>query len=223
LLGWGESEVYGDQLLRVTMREGALIGIFDASLPEPWRFADLDNNPVAMSQALSTPQLIAAVYHVFRPPSGEDQGLAFREYVLVNESMIQQWAYGTSDVAMRLVQDTSTFGKLRNLLKEGQLPADESPDLTFNRMVAGSIWPQSAERAPLPIVFGAGLAFPNHAYRLRLEAIGALVTSLQSASSQGAQITHNPMMAFDLAVAPLPPGPPPKPQPCRRGGTFGCY
>lgn len=221
-LGWGKDETYGDQLIRVTLREGALIGIFDASLPEPWRFADLDNNPVAMAQALSTPERIAAVYHVWRPAPDDRQGLAFREYVLVNEAMIQQWAYGTSDLTLRMVQDTGALGKLRDLIKEGLLPAGDTSELAFNRMVTTSIWPQSMERPPLPILFGAALAFPNRAYLLRAEALDALVTALQGSTS-GGQLTHNPGMAFDLAASPAPPGPPPKPRPCVRRGTFGCY
>jgi hypothetical protein len=223
LLGWGEAETYGAELVRVTLREGALIGIFDASLPEPWRFADLDNNPVAMDQALSTPERIAAVYHVWRPSPGDKQGLAYREYVLVNESMIQQWAYGTPDLALRMVQDTGAITKLRNLIKEGQLSPGEPSDIEFNRMVTTSIWPQSMERAPLPVVFGAGLAFPNRAYLLRAEALDKLVAALNAVAPQGGQLVHHPSMGFDLAVSPTPPKPPPKPRPCSSGGTFGCY
>src|SRR4029079_12685663 len=62
LLGWGASERYGTELVRVTLRDQARIGIFDDSLATPWRFVETDNTPVPIEQALAAPERIAAVY-----------------------------------------------------------------------------------------------------------------------------------------------------------------
>ncbi len=119
--GLGE-ERYGDQLLRIVLRDDAIFARFvprtddglgglvdDANpyrlgLPE-WSFFDLAGHELTRAEALAARARLAAVFHWSptreRPEDGATYS-GYREMVLVNESMIEEWSLGTPAIAFAL-------------------------------------------------------------------------------------------------------------------------
>ncbi|MEO7092911.1 MAG: hypothetical protein ABI175_06655 [Polyangiales bacterium] len=115
-------ERYGDQLIRVALRPESLLVRFvprtdegldgridDGNpyrfgLPE-WSFFDLAGNEVPRVEALANARRIAAVFHASPTRRRPEAGVGFsgyREYVLVNESMIESWSLGSPEVRAAL-------------------------------------------------------------------------------------------------------------------------
>ena len=112
-MGW-PGEDYGSELVRIVLRPEAWLAHFH----EDGSFAvyDLENQPVAIEDALATPERIAAIYFVkisfvdygsFSECSG-----GYREFILGNEAMIEEWSIGTEAMRALLVADAERMEAL---------------------------------------------------------------------------------------------------------------
>jgi hypothetical protein len=164
LLGWA-GESYGDQLLEIRLRPDALIAVFDSRSNEITVF-DVNNQPVDRSVALAAPERIAAIYFVdasdFLGCNGTfGPGSVYREYVLCNEGMIEQWSLGTAELREHLVTARDGLGSLRDSLAAAGCRVAEANIACWREAVVG-IWGDQPIN-PLQ-AYEASLAFPNDLY-----------------------------------------------------------
>jgi hypothetical protein len=109
---------YGDHLVAVTLKSHAIVGRFDARDPVPFAFQDLDGQEIPIGKVLADPSRLAAVYHVSTDPvTGHD----FREYVLVNESMIAEFSINTEAIAQKIATEARVARELARGAKLEQL------------------------------------------------------------------------------------------------------
>jgi hypothetical protein len=158
---------YGDSLIRIELDARALIGRFEPAAAEPFAFVDMGGEPVTLEQALSEPDRIAALYHLRHPPEAP---IAYREYVVCNEAMIQAWSLATPAIRARVEAEIELIGRLqagalsqlpRAALHESAAPVWSSPRRPLDQL------------APL-VLWRASLAFDNARYqpsRTNLQAI----------------------------------------------------
>ncbi|HWB75816.1 MAG TPA: hypothetical protein VG755_12700 [Nannocystaceae bacterium] len=113
----GVVKPYGERLIAVTLRADAIVGRFDPSLDQPWRFHDLDEREVPLGRVLAEPQRIAAVLHI----RGDGQP-HFREYVLCNPAAIAEWSLATPEIAATIAEDANAVRELAALAEHGDIP-----------------------------------------------------------------------------------------------------
>jgi hypothetical protein len=122
-MGW-PGEDYGSELVRMVLRPEAWLAHFH----EDGTFGvfDLENQPIAIEDALSTPERIAAIYFVkttfmdygsFSECSG-----GYREFIVGNEAMIEEWSVGTEEMRAVLVADAERMEALLPRIR--QFPID---------------------------------------------------------------------------------------------------
>ena len=192
-----DGEAYGDQLVRVTLRSSAVFGRFDTQAG--WTFVDMENQSVAEAEALAHPERIAAVYFANRGNAVDAQGQTrapYREYVLVNESQIEEWSLGTRAIQEEL---------------------DGAAD------ALRAVWAACDDRTRLAELAGfyeSSLAFAADFPPAELRGkVGAVLDALESAKGVlAARQEHAPRVAF-VPNPPVPKAPPPPPPPRRRAGT----
>jgi hypothetical protein len=169
-LGW-PGEEYGDQLIRVTLSDRAIVlalstatGSFDAR--------DMQNHPVARDEVLAHPERIAAIYFVSDAGAATAENVprpatTYREYILINESMIESWAAGTDAISQELAQEA------RELEAVAKFLADRPPQPLAVRdgWAAAPTTPEAA--------YAAALAFDNPNYKLTFKTIRHLVDVLR--------------------------------------------
>jgi hypothetical protein len=108
-VGWpGES--YGDQLVRIVLRQDAWLARYQSGSIDVF---DMNNAPVTRADALAHPERLAGVYFVrdvgaggprcFGSFRGGDDG--YREFIIGNEAMIEEWSLGTPDIRARIESD----------------------------------------------------------------------------------------------------------------------
>jgi hypothetical protein len=107
--GWPD-EQYGDQLIRITLRDDAWI-VHLSTATGAFTVHDQRDAIVPIDQVLASPHRIAAIYFVSDRTQPTAAGLppamtTFREYALCNESMIASWEVGTARV-MREVEESA--------------------------------------------------------------------------------------------------------------------
>ncbi|HXC05500.1 MAG TPA: hypothetical protein VNZ86_12150 [Bacteroidia bacterium] len=130
-MGW-KREKYGDQLLKIELDERAIFGIFDANdNTHPFRFYDRKGKKVDEKTVLLHKELLAVMYHVGEQPVQRSQrckrhgtyggfekrkNIPFREFVILNESMIKSWSYGTPEILALLQKEQDKLQKASLLL-----------------------------------------------------------------------------------------------------------
>jgi hypothetical protein len=163
--GW-PGEDYGDQLVRILLREDAWIARFDDG---GFNVFDMNNHPVLAADALAQPERLAGVYFVRDSRtggprcggsfSGGDDG--YRELIIGNEAMIEEWSLGTPEIRARLEADAALLEEFFQRIR----PCPASVDAhSWNLNVVCS-W--SYEPDPRPDEFGAyhyALAIPSANY-----------------------------------------------------------
>ncbi|MFY0541323.1 hypothetical protein [Nannocystis pusilla] len=108
-LGLGERR-YGDALVRIDLAEDALVVGFRPHAAEPFVLEDMSGEPVDLAVALADPGRIGAVYHVRDGPADP---IAFREYIVCNESQVAAWSVATPDIRARLDAELALLESLR--------------------------------------------------------------------------------------------------------------
>ncbi|MEZ4228753.1 MAG: hypothetical protein R3B89_06295 [Polyangiaceae bacterium] len=108
--GWGESDTYGHVLVKVRLKPRALLARLDGN---GWEFRDQEGRIIQSDAALDAELVkrLAVVFHSWDPEAPGDgmrelEGRpAFREFVLVNESMLESWEVDTTAVRERVERD----------------------------------------------------------------------------------------------------------------------
>jgi hypothetical protein len=122
-MGWpGES--YGDQPLKIELREEAWVVWFDGY---DLAVTDLQGNPIPSTVAVATPNRIGAIYFTRGGASGGPLcgtfgqaiggGNGYREFILGNLAMVRRWSLATSELIDTISQDIKRFEKLLTLVE----------------------------------------------------------------------------------------------------------
>jgi hypothetical protein len=177
---------YGDALVRIDLAEDALVVRFRPHDAEPFVLEDMSGRPVDLAVALADPGRIGAVYHV---RDGPDDRIAFREYVVGNESQIAEWSVATPEIRARIDAEIDLLESLRR----GDLAHLPAAAL---RAPASAAW-ATAAADPTPLDrWHARLAFDNERYRPTASNLAAIVTALRGYDPAGEPLVRRPAATF---------------------------
>ena len=178
-VGWpGES--YGDQLVRLVLREDAWLARFDAGRLD---VVDMNNAPVAAADALAQPERLAGLYFVknagadgpicggsFR--SGSD---GYREFIIGNESMIEEWSLGTPEIAARIESDIALVQEFFDRIRPCP-PRDDPHYWNLNVVCGWSSQPATTELG----AYEGSLAIPSPGYVPQAMPLASLIEALEA-------------------------------------------
>jgi hypothetical protein len=190
---------YGDQLLRVELRDMAVVARFDSR--RGWAFADVEGHAIPPAEALARPERIAAVYFVNHGDVADAEGRVrepYREYVLVNESQIARWSIGGDEARAEIAASIDALEAVRRAI---EVPAGDGPP------------PQASSRSSKPPLsalksaYEAALAF-RAKEDLALSQV-ALSRLRHAESALPTPLQHEPTAAFvwrpkEVTVRPCP-------------------
>lgn len=119
--GWPD-ETYGDQLVRILLREEAWLARYRAGLLD---VVDMDNKLVPTKDVLAHPERLAGIYFVRDGDAGGPQcygtfrggGNGYREFIIGNEAMIEEWSLSTPEIRARLEADVELVQEFFNRLR----------------------------------------------------------------------------------------------------------
>jgi hypothetical protein len=181
---------YGSHLLRVHLKPDAVVARLERDAP--LRFHDLAQHDVSEADVDAHPERLAAVLHVHTSVPGVE--VPYREFVIVNESMIEEWSYGTPEIAAILEADRKNLLDLRPRLASTK-PQD-----------VAAIWRDGAPPDDLAARYLGALAFANADYTPATLPWDALGAALVPPPDERAPIRVAPTVTW-------PPPPLPKPKP----------
>lgn len=177
-LGW-PGEDYGNQLVQIVLDPAAWIVVFDG-----YQLQVLDGNDevVPIEDALAQPERIGALYFLRGEGAGGplcgtflagDGG--YREFVLGNVAMVEQWSIGTDAILAQLDADIGALEAMIELLSDCSLEAN------YNDWNAEIVchWEYRESTSPGRIYEDA-LALPSASYVPTAENLQALVDTLRA-------------------------------------------
>jgi len=166
---------YGDALVRVVLRADAIVGRFDG---DAWSFRTLDGQSVSEASIVADPSRLAAVLHV---------SFGYREYVLVNESMVEEWSVGTPEIRAEIDDEIA----LLTIAMEARHALDVDAGGT-----AQDAWTSVSRGADLRTRWNAALAFDHDQYLPIEESLDTLLAKMRDYSVHGDPIRRRPSLAF---------------------------
>lgn len=179
---------YGDHLVAASLKPNAVIARFDARDVAAFKLVDLEGQEVPLGRILADPSTLAAVYHVAKHPVSGDE---FREFVLVNESMVEEWSIGTPAIAAVIDADLQA---VRAVAQLGLADAPASPK-----------WEHASDD-----LYAASLAFDTPRHRPTRKNLNDLATLLTEVARDDVALVVTPHVPF-RSLAPEPPKVPPLP------------
>jgi hypothetical protein len=177
-MGW-PGETYGNQLLRLVLRAEAWLVRFEAATLS---VEALDGTPVQIADALAHPERIAGFYFVKDWSVGGPEcgsfiggGNGYREFVIGNEGMIEEWSLGTEVIAARLEADIANLQAFFERMRSCPEVADPT---TWGALV-GCSWPSSRFGTDSDQgAYEAALAMASPAYLPAPAELAALIDTL---------------------------------------------
>jgi hypothetical protein len=178
-VGW-PGETYGDQLVRMVLRPEAWLARYRSGQLD---VVDMANAPVTLSDALAHPERLAGVFFVRDAGTGGpicggsfaggDDG--YREFIIGNESMIEEWSLGTSLIRERLESDialvTAFFEQVRPCP-----PTGDAHDWNLGVVCSWARPPLVSELD----AYAAALAIPSPGYHPSAASLAALIEALEA-------------------------------------------
>jgi hypothetical protein len=221
----GDETSYGDELIRMTLKEDALIAAFLPHAPAAarWTVFDLQGRRLPEAEALKKASKIAAVYHVHKATGSE---ASFREFIVCNETMVASWALATDDIRAQLVRERAALSLWRRAQSDARpgIPPEGFPHWTGD--LPGAAWASAPQRGA-EAIYESALAFASKRYQPTTTVAEELLASLGALKIEGAPLEHRPDLP-ELRLGALPPpllSLPPK-RICVRGtmvGEVNCY
>ncbi len=169
-------EDYGDQLLTIRLRPEAWIVSFDGL---DLAVRDANDQPVPLEEALANPERIGAIYFLRGaaldgPLCGtfNEGGNGYREFVLGNLDMVEQWSLGTQALLERLQDDIA-------LLEQFAAALRACPGVAYYTGWTADV--ACSWGAPLfRPGYESALALPSELYYPDADTIGQLVATLEA-------------------------------------------
>lgn len=175
LAGW-PGEVYGDHLIRITLKPDAII-LAISTTTAVFEARNLLNEVVPLANVLARPEKIAAIYFVSDVAAKLAPGLpkptaSFREFAVCNESMIESWEVGTPEIAKLLADEAKALEVLAKHLDT----LDEPPKLGVTET-----WPRAIANASPAVAYGSALALDSPLYKLDKSVLRGIAQRLRDA------------------------------------------
>ncbi len=146
---------YGDELVTIRLRDEAWIVELAPEHEPPVVVRDEANHEIPLERAVAEANRIGAAYHV---RLGKDVPARFREYVILNEAMVERWAIGTPDIDEEVDLEAALLRDLHGVLEPKLGPAPGPRALA----AWTSTLPASTDpRAQLGAEWQAVIAFDN--------------------------------------------------------------
>lgn len=186
-MGWpateeGPAESYGNQLLRITVKPEALWVVF---VERRLWVVDGTGARMTIADALGAPERIAGIYFQKDRSASEVgcggsfgfelRGSAYREFILMNQDMIESWELGTA--AIREVVATD-IGRLERLFEVAR--GCSAVTATFQEWAAGVLCSDWQGGATELGEYESALALMNSLYLPRPQQIADIISTLQA-------------------------------------------
>lgn len=182
-MGW-PGETYGDQLVRVLLRQEAWLARYrDGRLD----VVDMDNAPVPAADVQAHPERLAGVFFVRSEQAGGptcygsfrsgDHG--YREFIIANEAMVEEWSLGTTEIRDRLEADLAlvqTFFDRVRPCPEREDVASWNVEVVCGWSYGPSAMPQVSELS----AYQAALAMLSPGYLPAAQPLATLIEALQA-------------------------------------------
>lgn len=122
-MGW-PGEDHGNRLLRIVLKEAAWTAVVrDGDI----RVLDSANQVVALADAVASPERIGALFFVKDPSSGGAgcdgafsdgvTGATYREFIVGNEAMVEEWSLGTAEIQAQIAADVTALSAFLSWLR----------------------------------------------------------------------------------------------------------
>lgn len=184
-MGWpGES--YGDELVRVRLRADAWLVRYYANKVD---VVDMANAPVATAEALAHPERVAGVYFVTDgtadgPSCGgsfRSGDAGYREFIIGNEAMIEEWSLGTLQIRERIESDIDRVQAFFDRIRP--CPSNRDAHSWNLDVVCGWSYVVPSELG----AYEASLAMPSPAYLPQVSTLVALLEALEASLFEPAE------------------------------------
>jgi hypothetical protein len=180
-MGW-PGETYGDQLVRVVLRADAWLVRYRSDQVD---VVDMNNQLVSTELALAQPERVAGVYFVRDAATGGpycggsfgggDSG--YREFIIGNEAMIEEWSLGTPELRARIESDIELVQAFFDRIR----PCPPSQDAgNWNVSVVCGWERVQPEPATELSAYAAALAMPSPGYLPQTSSLIALLETLEA-------------------------------------------
>jgi hypothetical protein len=194
-------EDYGDQLLRITLREDAIVGrvVADES-GLAWTFSDLAGQLLDRETVFANSERIAAIYFVDERDPAICQstvsraGSVMREFFLCNESMIESWVAFTPEIRAEVERGIAALQVLDDAARTRVCATEESslatdPGCWRSLVVAEWKEPDVASDTLLGL-YELGLAFPNDLYQPSRDTFARIIERLEQVPLTDEPLVH---------------------------------
>jgi hypothetical protein len=176
--GWPD-ETYGDQLVRIVLRPEAWLARYRSSTLD---VVDMSNQPVPIADALAHPERLAGVFFVKDRATGgprcggsfQGGGDGYREFIIGNEAMVEEWSLGTAEIRARVESDI----ELLQTFFERVRPCPPSYDANSWNIDVVCGWSGTPSGSELG-AYQAALAIPSPGYIPSAVALVTLIETLQ--------------------------------------------
>jgi hypothetical protein len=178
-LGWpGES--YGNRLLRIVLRADAWLAVFASGRLS---VIDASNGEVSIADVLAQPGRLAGLFFIKDayaqgPVCGgtfESGGLGYREFLLSNEEMVEEWSLGTEVIRARLSDDIARLTRYFDRMRA----CPESSDATRWNLRVCCDWQYQPPGTTEQGNYEAALSMPSENYLPTPVHLAALIETLQ--------------------------------------------
>ena len=178
-MGW-PGEDYGGNLLRIVLKpEAWLVVVRDGNL----NVFDLENQPVPLSQALANPERLGVIFYQKDAFAGGPDcggsfvsgGNGYREFIVGNLAMVEEWSLGTAQIRDRL---SANIEQLSSFLQRIRACPVTTSAQDWNRSVVCH-WASSAFLGTELSAYEQALAIPSDNYLAVPERIAAMIETLQ--------------------------------------------
>jgi len=178
-MGW-PGEEYGGNLLRIVLKpEAWVVVVKNGDLT----VFDLEDAPVSLAQALANPERLGAIFYqrdaFAGGPScgsfGSDGGNGYREFIVGNLAMVEEWSLGTEQIRARL---SANIVQLITFLERIRACPVTSSAQQWNFQVTCSwdfLEPELTELS----AYEQALAIPSENYLAVPDRIAAMIDTLQ--------------------------------------------
>jgi len=176
----------GGNLLRIVLKPEAWVAVVKGG---GISVLDMQQQPVALADAVATPERLGAIFHEKDESDGGpsctglDLGLTpgFREFIVGNLEMVQEWSIATQTIADRL---TSNIDQLTRFFTTERTCPNEAGESGWNeQVVCGWNLPVAAP-ASEEAAYEGSLAIPSHDYFISPAQLAALIDTLQADTFQ---------------------------------------
>lgn len=174
-MGW-PGEDYGSELVRIVLKAEAWIVVVEEG--GSTTVIDMENRPVSVEDALQHPERIGAIFFFRITFSGQGSfstcSGGYREFIVGNENMIEEWSIETPEIRARLEADVQRFEAFFAIVRGAPPSADPE---TFNgRVTCNWFVPGKGEIE----IYERSLAIPSENYIPRPAAIAAIIETLRA-------------------------------------------